>query len=173
MVSPLSPPGTGAWGGDPHKGSPVSSLIPSSAVNELKASRMRLLHHLMSWNSLRGRGDGTGEGWEPGTPQARSPRSVCRVSLGVRARGEGFLIMEAPCAWRVGRADCAASTRPLHTGLSGVLSSPLEHSPDQPVKPSPASCCPAGLLLLHLSGHQGLAHPPATRLFPPLPPLPP
>lgn len=31
-------------------------LIPSSPVNEMEASKIRLLHHLMYWNSLRGRG---------------------------------------------------------------------------------------------------------------------
>lgn len=40
-------------------GSPQTpSLLP---VNELEASKMRLLHHLMDRNSLRGRGDGMGE----------------------------------------------------------------------------------------------------------------
>ena len=55
-------------------------------ANEPEASVMRLLHHLMRWNSLGGRGDGVGGGegrgggwlttaWQPQSPQSHSPQS--------------------------------------------------------------------------------------------------
>lgn len=42
----------------------LSSVVPQPLqlpANEPEASVMRLLHHLMCWNSLGGRGDGWGE----------------------------------------------------------------------------------------------------------------
>ena len=42
-------------------------------ANEPEASVMRLLHHLMRWNSLGGRGDGVGGGGRQTSSPTESP----------------------------------------------------------------------------------------------------
>lgn len=125
----------GLWGGL----SESPSLIPSSPVNELQASKMRLLHHLMDWNSLRGRGDGTGSrgAWHP-LPLPPSPSGLSIESPPVwRAHPEGSPHHESPGSCSVRRPG-SEPAQPLHAGLpSGAWLPPQT----LPKSPGLCTCC--------------------------------